>query len=350
MAEPSAGKSKLLARGNIDSLQVVQQRIQEAAPPQKSVMRGDSPESKKDWRDALEFALNFTPAAPAAKLAPALLGTLVDAKPFLKGMKGVHPGFDLEAFLKAEALAPNAKALESKFGIFRTDEGLKTNISDRGMNLKEQALDRLMKGEQLTVEEALHMPNQATIEAAVGDPYLFKDMVVSTVTEGTAQGRYNPIHNSIKLNVDKIADVTKDSRLGLDREVAAVLGHEGLGHGIQTALGWQNGANKTMAMASPEFQRLFKAKITDSGAPDMARDALISPYVTKQKLSSLTPQQKEQFASDIIADQVYRKFMGEQGAEAPMKVFRLGEENPGLDPFYPVTNAFETPLINQLLK
>jgi hypothetical protein len=368
MASPA--KEKVLAQGS----KIDPSWVKYTPGYQPSIMKGDTPSKPTTALDVAEILLGFapTPANAVTKLAKAMVpaavvgaatyspdseATIVTAAKRLKGMRGVHPNYDVDEFLKAEALLgeyKNTANLERKFGIFRTPEGLKTNISDRGMGMRENAVDDLLQGKELTFDEAIFHPNKDTIIEATRDKNLFANMTVKNDPNYRSLGGYNPNEDSIKLNIHRIAaDELKrgSSAVTLDRAVGYTLGHEGLGHGVQARLGVQGGANQYKALAHPKFAEMINERVLSQPNPEIAAEALLSTRMPRAKIGALTKEQKAQAVSDLIAEQVYLKHAGEQTAEAPMKLLRT-QDTIGTpdDQWDTVLDQFLFPVKDQIYK
>lgn len=267
-------------------------------------------------------SLLASPALSLLTYSPEAEASLVPAVSSLKGMKGVNKNYDLEAFLKAESSSAGAslsKALEKKYGITRTPEGLKTDISDAGFGFKPGAFKKIFDPATFKFSDIFEHPNQATIEHAVGRSL---DDVTVTNSDLGYHGSYRPSSREVKLDVANIIRNPEARFAGPAVNIESVALHE-LNHDIQAGAKWQSGSSPAVAEAHDEFSKTVKTILT-SPKPDKVIDQVLKERIPPKKLSQLTENEKAQHLNDLIAESVYNQMAGEQGANAVSRRHLLG--------------------------
>lgn len=275
-----------------------------------------------------------------------------------KGMKGLHPNYDLEAFLRAEATTQGQRtpvALERKFGIFRTPEGLKTNISDAGLDFEYGGRDVVWDtgtsgkdqiGGYQFLGDVIRHPNRETIETAVGEP-VFDTLRLRRNATDDAHGSFYPSTDTIDINSDAIARSKITKTFGPESSILGVILHE-LGHGVQKYSKHQGGANTRIAQATPEWQATadgVQKLLAKGGNTENSAERILN-YIQNGgdpiKLAGKSQEEVQDIMQEVITDTIYKAHAGEQSSNAAMKRFLL-QSNFKHDP--EIVRALEAPPI-----
>lgn len=248
--------------------------------------------------------------------------TIVPALAKLKGLAGIHPNFDLDKFLKLEQAGASPLALEKKFGIFRDAEGLKTNISDKGLTFTPEASTKLLGAYMEPFSTLFAHPNSKTLDVALDTPNFLDNVYVTSEDLGGSLGQHYQALGRSFTSIDPalIMQRARGDNVAALKEILDVAQHEGLGHGVQAKLGWQSGSAPEYSRSKAEFVEYLKT--------------------TPQGSSSL-----EDFMEDA-AYEIYQRHAGEQGANAAVKSRNAAEK--GWNEFQPITSYFSVPPSKQI--
>jgi hypothetical protein len=327
-----------------------------------------APETLLGVVGAADAVNQLTGGKAAGKEAEA---TIVPAKASLKGMKGIHPNYDLDAFLKAEATVQGQRtptALERKYGIFRTPEGLKTNVSDVGLEFEYGGRDIIWDtttkdvGKYAPLGDVIRHPNAETINEALSSPVfrqdIFRDIELRRNAADDADGSYYPSDQTIDINSDSIARSPTVRSVGIENNILAVILHE-LGHGVQQYSGHQGGSSYRLAQKAPEWNETatgVQKLLNKAGNTEQAAEKILN-YVrnggSPVKLSGKSQAEVQGIMNEIITDTVYKAHAGEQSSNAAMKrfltstLFKNPEELKTLEEL-PITSHMTVPVWDQI--